>query len=268
MKWFALPDSRLLLRRAESLRRLGRQAARAAMGLLFPAVCSVCRREHDGETAALCPDCWQELRQAVPGAYCPVCGHNSGPYALIDGRCHRCQNHRPAVGRVARVGEYQGVLRELILSYKFKRQSLLDDLLGGLLAAAILGDDQIRRADVLVPIPLHWRRRWQRGYDQAELLAQAAGRHLRRQGQTVQVNRDLLRIRHTPPQTSLARSHRLWNLRGAFAVRPDAGLAEKHICLIDDVSTTGTTLRVAAGALRRSGAGRICAAVLAVAANE
>ncbi|KPK76196.1 MAG: hypothetical protein AMJ79_07715 [Phycisphaerae bacterium SM23_30] len=247
---------------------MGRRGGHELLELLYPPNCPGCGAPIDDSSDQLCPACWQQLRQISPGLYCTMCGHNSGPYALIDGRCHRCQNRRPAVTRVLRVGPYQDVLRELILAFKFRRQSQLDGFLGRLLAAVIIGDDQLRRAHLLVPVPLHWRRRWARRYDQSELLARAVRKELERQNLPVPISFDLVRLRHTPPQTSMALSHRLINLKGAFGVRPDVDFHGKHLCLIDDVTTTGTTLRVAAQTLKKAGAERISAAVLAVAAND
>lgn len=248
-------------------RGLGR-LSHGVMELVCPTGCALCQNEITDSRQELCESCWVQLRENLGGDYCRLCGHATGPFGLIDGRCHRCQNRRPAVTRVVRVGEYSGILRELILAFKFGGQSRLDIFLGSLLAAAIMGDTQLSSTDLIVPIPLHWRRRWSRKYNQSELLARAAVRELKQQGRVFQLNTDLVRIRYTEPQTSMAPSHRLINLRGAFAARPDAAYSGKHICLIDDVTTTGTTLRVAAGALKKAGATRVSAAVLAVAAND
>lgn len=241
---------------------------RSTLEVVCPPVCAVCRSPLVDGSEVLCAPCWRGLQETATAQYCPVCGHEAGAYGLLAGRCGRCQNRRPVVAHVARVGAYQGVLRQLILAFKFGGQSQLDRFLGTFLAAAVLGNDVVRQADILVPIPLHWRRLWTRRYNQAELLTRAAARELARQGRPTQVNCDLLRVRYTLPQTSMAASHRLVNLRGAFAARPHAGFEGKHICLVDDVTTTGTTLRVAGQVLRKAGAGRVSAAVLAVAAND
>ena len=268
MKVLNFIDSNRILRTMEPLRSAGRKAAHEIMELVCPSLCPACSGELNDHSETLCSDCWHKLRESIPGQYCPVCGHDSGPYSLIEGRCHRCQNRQPAVTHVLRVGPYQGVLRELILAFKFRRQSHLDHFLGSLLASAFLGDPELQDVDMIVPVPLHWRRRWSRSYDQAELLAHATARILRTQQRNIPVNCDLLRVRYTEPQTSLAPSHRLINLRGAFALRPDVRFEGRHLCLIDDVTTTGTTLRVAAQALKKAHPKRISAVVLAVAAND
>ena len=252
----------------ESCFSAGRRLSHGLMELIYPPACAACGMVIADSGDFLCLDCWQNLRENLPGNYCRVCGHDIGEFSLIDGRCHNCQNRRPAISHITRVGPYGKVLRQLILSFKFGRQSQMDKFLGSLLADAFLGDEHLADVDLLVPIPLHWRRRWSRTYNQAELLAKVVARQLKKQGRTIPVNCDLLRVRHTEPQTSLARSHRLLNLRGAFAARVDADYSGKHICLIDDVTTTGTTLRVAGRALKKAGVARVSAAVLAVAAND
>lgn len=245
-----------------------RHIAHELLELVCPPDCAVCDHAISDNKDVLCTQCWGLLRENLQDRPCPTCGHNVGPYSLIDGRCHRCQGRRAAVSSVVRVGNYDGILRALILMFKFAGRSHLDEFLGGMLADALLGAEYICQPDLLVPIPLHWRRRWKRKYNQAELLAQALANRLKYHDRAIPVDCNLLRVRYTEPQTSLAPSHRLTNLAGAFAVRPDCGYQGKHICLIDDVTTTGTTLRVAARTILNAGAARVSAAVLAVAAND
>ncbi len=257
-----------VLRAGEKVDPKPRRPSRGVLELICPSSCIVCRQEIPASREILCPDCWAQLRENLQTRYCPVCGHNTGPYALIGGRCHRCQNRRPQVSHVVRVGEYDGILRQLILLFKFHRQSQLDHFLGSLLASAMIGDSDLEPVDFLVPIPLHWRRKWSRSYNQSELIARETMRILQPHRDSLRLAGDLVRIRHTQPQTSLAASHRLINLHNAFAVCRGVDLTGKHICLIDDVTTTGTTLRVAAHTLKKAGAARVSAAVLAVAAND
>ena len=85
---------------------IGHRLAHGSLELVCPSGCAVCRSELADGTEVLCRDCWQELQENLEVRSCPMCGHNVGEYALIDGRCHRCQNRRPVVERVARVGDY------------------------------------------------------------------------------------------------------------------------------------------------------------------
>jgi ComF family protein len=115
------------------------------------------------------------------------------------------------------------------------------------------------KADVVIPIPLHWWRKWQRGYNQSEALAEAIAQRLGLSHES----RWLKRIRHTPHQTNLTAVSRRDNLKGAFRVKRRVNLKGKSILLVDDVLTTGTTASEAARALMDAGAVRVVVAVLA-----
>ena len=115
------------------------------------------------------------------------------------------------------------------------------------------------QADVVIPVPLHWTRRWRRGFNQSELLAQALAARL-----GVKCPRGwLFRARPTPPQTRQTPPQRRENVRGAFRVRAETELRGKTVLLVDDVMTTGSTVHEAARALRTAQPARIAVAVLA-----
>lgn len=153
---------------------------------------------------------------------------------------------------------------ELIARFKFRNQPGW---------AAPLADLMLRKPEVralmltctrLVPIPVTPARLAERGYNQAWELAKAL--HQRAAPDTLKARPDaLVRVRETVDQHLLPRDQRLHNLRGAFAAHPDhvADLAQAHVLLVDDVTTTEATLQAAAMALQRAGAGPISALVLA-----
>ena len=111
---------------------------------------------------------------------------------------------------------------------------------------------------MLVPVPLHWRRRWLRGYNQSEALAHGLAARLRLPCGSC----GLRRIRATPMQTSQTLAGRRDNVRGAFAAAPNVRTAGKTVLLVDDVMTTGATASEAARALKAAGARRVVVAVL------
>jgi ComF family protein len=112
--------------------------------------------------------------------------------------------------------------------------------------------------DMIVPVPLHWRKRWRRGFNQSELLAREVSK---RRG--VPLGKALMRVRPTDVQAGLAMAGRRRNVTGAFAARPGADLKGKRVLLIDDVMTTGATASACAAALKRGGASSVSLLTLA-----
>jgi ComF family protein len=153
-------------------------------------------------------------------------------------------------------GEYRGTLESLLCALKFRRHDFLDDALGSLLAETVLARNDTA-FDAVVPVPMPRARERRRGYNQAELLARALGRRI-----AVRCDMTLL-ARHGErvTQSSLPKHSRADNVRGAFIASPRAkGTA---ILLVDDICTTGETLRACASALRAAGASRVCAVAVA-----
>lgn len=143
------------------------------------------------------------------------------------------------------------MLRDLIHLLKYGKVKTLADPLAELLSAALPRDE---RFDALTPVPLHWRRQWQRGFNQSEALAGALSR---RTG--IPTIRALRRVRPTAAQAGLSNAGRRRNVAAAFASRERSRelLAGKRILLIDDVMTTGSTAAACALALKRAGAARV-----------
>lgn len=235
--------------------RLARLAA--ASHLLLPDPCLGCGRPRHAlpGPCGLCRACFAALRR--PGArHCDACGGESAgtlPWGL-GMRCPACAAAaRPAV---AVVWLYRPPLDEVVRGLKFHRLAgLANDL------SAALGErfgEARERWDAVVAVPLHWRRRMQRGFDQAHLLASGFARAVERP-----LLPALTRRRATRPQTALDRRERAANLRRAFAVRERAAIAGRRLALIDDVVTTGATLAAAAAALSAAGAARVDALAVA-----
>jgi ComF family protein len=162
------------------------------------------------------------------------------------GRCALCRSGLRGFDAAYSFGAYEGVLRELIHVYKYGKVRTLARPLSGLLVQALPRDEAF---DATVPVPLYWRRRLQRGFNQAELLARGLSR---RTG--IPVVKALGRVRPTPTQAGLSNSARRQNVAKAFRSRSVQG---KRILLIDDVMTTGATAASCALALKQAGARRV-----------
>jgi len=241
---------------------LGNSAAavwQAGLHLLWPDKCLVCGQSIHPADEQLCRSCWQDLSEAVSGDYCRRCGHDVSPYGIVGGRCGYCQQLELPYDGIVRVGRYESALRALILLLKFSEQTQLADRLSQMLQQALLTSPFLSRIDMLVPVPLHWRRRLQRGFNQSCLLAKKL------QSLNIPTAADLIRVRNTEQQWDLTPAQRRRNVRGAFAVRRGHPFANKTIVLVDDVTTSGATLEECARTLKLAGASGVYAAVVAAA---
>ena len=153
-------------------------------------------------------------------------------------------------------GHYRGSLERLMHAFKFEHHDFLDDSLSELLEE-IIRDRGDLAFDAIVPVPMHRAKVRQRGYNQAELLARALARRLR-----MRCGSELLRKRvDRLAQSTLPRTERAKNVRGAFVASPDA--RDRSLLLVDDICTTAETLRACSKALVATGAARVCAVVVA-----
>jgi ComF family protein len=170
--------------------------------------------------------------------------------------CSRCKHEPLAIDRIVTPWRFGGALATAIRRLKFTGAThiarTLAPLWAPLLAAAVAETD-----GVIVPVPLHWRRRLQRGFDQTWLLA----RHACELAQLPRPRSALLRLVAAPPQSTLPAIDRAANVDGVFAAR--ARVAGRAVILIDDVVTTGSTLSAAAQALREAGATDVIGVALA-----
>jgi ComF family protein len=151
------------------------------------------------------------------------------------------------------------VAKTLVHALKYQDRTDLAPTMGRWMARA--GHQLLDEADLLVPVPLHWRRAWSRRYNQSGALAQVIARQT-----GVTVSRDALRrVRPTQQQIGLSRSERATNVQGAFKVSQDkaADVQGRHVVLIDDVLTSGATVDACARALLRAKAAQVDVLVFA-----
>ncbi len=240
------------------LRTMGQDLAKGLVQLLYPGVCGACGQALPADQHPFCNDCHSRLT-TDPHFTCPRCASTVGPHVVLEGGCLTCRDVGFYFERAVRCGPYEGLRRELILRMKQPTGECLAEWVGE--AWARSADEKLRAlgADFVVPVPLHWRRRWLRGYNQSEVLARALAGRL---GLACRP-RWLRRIRHTPLQTEQSATARRANVRGVFHAPSRPELRNRTILLVDDVLTTGSTASEAARALRDAGAAAVVVAVLA-----
>jgi ComF family protein len=208
--------------------------------------CVLCER---AESDVLCLPCQRDLPRV--DVACIQC---AAPGQL--GVCGACIAAPPAFDSATAAFTYRFPVDKLVQSFKFRADLTLTDFFADSLAAKIANHSK-PLPYAIVAMPLGRRRLAVRGFNQSAILADAVARRL---GIRV-ARRSMLRIRETAPQAGLSREARLKNIKGAFDCKGD--VAGKHIALVDDVMTTGATLSEAASALKRAGAARVEAWVLA-----
>ncbi|MGO8674144.1 MAG: double zinc ribbon domain-containing protein [Capsulimonadaceae bacterium] len=224
------------------------------LSLLYPPKCAVCRRL--GEPV-LCERCRNAVT-AVTEPICALCGQSLGEHTA----CSHCTLRRPAFDAARALGAYEGTLKHAIHLLKYRDRPALADPLGVLLAEYARNCAPALDGlafDRIVPVPMHAARRRVRGYNQSERIARSLGREL-----TISVDVALLRRRGSRrPQVGLSQDARRQNLLDAFAVVDPARAAGRSFLLVDDVSTTGTTLHECAKALKAAGAKAVYGLTLA-----
>ncbi len=239
---------------------------KAVTALVFPPRCQLCERFCPSPLCERCADSFERIRPP----FCERCGYPFDPNARARPLCSACSQNGRELEAARSFGLHCGALRDAVNTLKFRGKVRLAGPLGRLMADLFgaegdrphqLSVDEITH---IIPVPLHERRKTQRGFDQAELLAGALGEAISRPVRTGL----LVRVRNTRPQVGLGPTERDANVRGAFEVRYRLPTPGVRALLVDDVYTTGATLRACARALRSGGAEAVHAATVSRAAPE
>jgi ComF family protein len=241
-----------VIRAFGSILQLGREAAR----MVLPSRCVVCAGELPwrARVGSCCDRCWAALPR-IDGAQCRRCAIPLPGEAGDSLACIVCAAGEPALDWCAAWGTYDRGLERLLHAFKFERHDFLARPLGELLADR-LGEES-QSFEVLTAIPMTRARIRQRGYNQAVLLARELGAVAALPFEAGL----LLRRKETATQSTLPRRARAENVREAFSAA--ASCRGRAVLVVDDISTTGETLRAAAAELKRCGASRVGAIIVA-----
>lgn len=225
------------------------------LNLIYPESCFLCgvpvARSHD---CGICAACWQKiLALEIRPPICPSCGLPLPNFEPDSAHlCGRCLEKVPPFAGARSFGHYSGEMRRLMQGLKFDGRRNLVHLLAPLLAAVFCRSWDRSDFDYIVAVPLHPRRRRERGFNQSELLARALAIQV-----AVPRLRALQRLRPTRPQVGLTDSLRRDNVRNAFRCVAPEKIARRRILLVDDVMTTGATVASATEALLDAGAASV-----------
>jgi len=222
------------------------------LNMMFPDTCPICSTPAlDHKTSPICTSCWQSIRPYT-GPKCRKCGRPLTSDASTI--CGDCLQDNPAFASARSFGLYEGTLRKAINLLKYHNVIRLSKPLSDILLQI-----KIPGVDAVLPVPLYKKRLRQREFNQSALLAKYTANGLG----SMLVTDSLVKTRETKPQVGLRSDERRKNMKNAFGVRNDKVVQGKDILLIDDVSTTGATIRECSKVLKKAGAANIHVLTLA-----
>ena len=233
------------------------------LDLFYPRTCFHCNCNlNDSGEVYLCHTCKEQIPY-VKDTYCTRCGATQGPYATAkeDEGCSRCKGKKFYFDTVTPITHFDGVTKALIHKFKYAKLRFLCQTLNEIATTRPHLKTIVQEVDIIVPVPLHWIKKFHRGFNQSELLSRGIQNHF---SKPVSV-RNLCRIRNTVSQTYLSKTKRRENVHNAFKVKRPGLFAGKSILLVDDVLTTGVTASECARKLKEAGAERVHLFVLAIA---
>ena len=226
------------------------------LDIIFPRKCILCDSPHDGDAETICPNCMDKI-SFIKDPACARCGI---PFEVtypieesLNYLCGRCRSSPPLFDRALSVCQYDETARDIISAYKYHNKPYIGKDLVSIILKFL--DEKITElsSELIIHVPLHIKRLKERGYDQAYILSEGIGiRH----GIPVSYG-NLIRTRYTAPQVSLSGSERMENVKGAFLITDPSELKDKSILLIDDVFTTGATIKESVKVIKRAGAGKV-----------
>jgi len=230
-----------------------RVIADAVVSVFFPAPCEMCGGVlASASSLPICQRCLAALGP-LTGPLCDRCGRPFPSQASLDARnpqCFACRRGLYAFDAARSYGAYSDEMVKAITLLKYHRLTRLGGWFAKKLQATVEVNPILRKADVLVAVPLHPTRRRERGYNQTELIAKPLGRLL---GIPLDAGA-LVRTKPRPPQLFLSRRERWLSVRGAYEIRGGSRIDNQRVLLIDDVFTTGATLDACARVLKKAGA--------------
>ena len=186
---------------------------------------------------------------------CVRCAQILPPYGPARSLCTACAAHRPFYNRGFALTKYESQVKTIFHEIKFQKKPWLLKVFSGVLADFMISFSEFQAYDMMIPIPLDRKKVRERGFNQAEVIAQML-KHLDPENK-IEIHPLIKKKKKTAPQSQLKRRERLTNLNGAFSIKKSGGIKGKHILLVDDIFTTGSTIHECAKLLKENGAERV-----------
>lgn len=233
------------------------ELAKRFLNVILPPRCISCGSFIE-DAGSLCTDCWSGI-DFISRPFCSVCSFPFEYDMGDDAMCGQCMVSHPKYDKAKCVFVYNYKSSRLITGFKYGDKIHSTRSFARWMASA--GQDFFPQTDVISPVPLHRVKLFTRRYNQSALLANKIGEI----GNIMFLPDILLRTKLKPPQASLSRRRRLWNVKGVFALNKKYHefIKGKNILLIDDVITTGATISECAGILKKAGAEKVFVIALA-----
>ncbi|MBI4633501.1 MAG: ComF family protein [Deltaproteobacteria bacterium] len=227
--------------------------------VIFPTGCMTCGTVLDYQAIPVfCADCFSKIK-FIRSPLCSCCGMPFEATAGSDHLCGDCIDAVPVFTVARSAGHYESVLLDAIHLFKYRGKTAVGKSLGKLMAEFSYPGFSIADYSLIIPVPLHVKRLRERGFNQSLILAREIAR-------SFSMPLDFMTLKkhvHTDPQVSLGKKERGKNVRGAFMVKRGDRIHDEKIILVDDVYTTGSTLKECARVLKNHGARQVAALTLA-----
>lgn len=226
--------------------------------VVFPPQCMACGTVLREKKLSFCPDCFSQI-EFIRSPLCSLCGQPFSEPGESDHICGACLLATPAFSVARALGQYERVLMDVIHRFKYGRKISLGERLGEFMADHSYPSLAMADYSLIMPVPLHPRKLRQRGFNQAMILAREISRRF-------SLNLDFLSLQRnvfTEPQVGLGKDMRESNIREAFQVADAGRINGEKIILVDDVYTTGSTVKECARILMKNKAEKVAVLTLA-----
>lgn len=217
------------------------------LDFLYPPVCVLCGKL---ESKGICKNCIKQLEKEAKFHYTNYDTYTkkntiNSPFPFS---CH------------AYLFSYQGSIRNYLLSYKFKDKPYLYKIFVTFMLKNKKMYRLLQSYDIIIPVPIHKKRRGQRGYNQSEIIAKELAEKIK---ELTYVGDCLQKIKHTVPQSTLSKKERAVYIKDAYILQNEQKINNKKVMILDDIFTTGNTAKECSKLLKQAGAKKICILTIA-----